>query len=121
MQDPNKLVTDFIFRIDSLGESEFSVQDLLKDKWDSYTINDKRSGGRVIYKLISKGQLNKGGWLVEALPHTNPQYYKKQREVPLPKRQFLNDIPCILEIDLKEYIKSLEKDGKWLEIVDKPN
>jgi hypothetical protein len=115
------LIDDILFKIGSIGESEFSIQELLIDKWDRYSNEEKRSCGRRIYNLIHKGQMNKDGWKIEELSYTNPQRYKKQREETLlQKRVFLND-NSIKNKGVRDCIKHYDAIGKLLEIVDKPN
>ena len=103
------------------SESTFSLRELLKDKWDSYSHGDKTILGRTFYTRVKDGKFNKNGWVVKEILHTKPQCYRTEREEkenPLLKRTFLNEIPGLDVIDLNIYIKGLIEQGKWIEILD---
>ena len=116
----DKIIDDLCDKINAWNsESTFSLPELLKDKWDSYSRGNKTGLGRIFYALVKNGQFNKNGWVVkEELPHTNTISYKKEMEKPVPKRTFLNEIPGLDVIDLNIYIKGLIEQGKWIEILD---
>jgi hypothetical protein len=113
------LLNEIFSKIAARGESEFSIKELFPYDWDRFSIEEKRSGGRMAFNSIRRGQLNTGGWVIEILPNTNPQRYRKRRE--LPQRVFLNEIPDIANTAFGDLLLVLNASGKWLEIVDKPD
>ena len=119
-----KILKDDIFsKINCLGESNFSIAELFDpQEWAEYPIQERRGVGRWAFYQIDKGLWNKDGWIVEQLPNTNPQRYRKRLVITslTKERVFLNEIPGIEQTVFKDCIKILDACGKWLEIVDKP-
>jgi hypothetical protein len=118
------LKNDVIARVGGLGAGEFSIKELFDpNEWARYFVQERRGVGRWSFNQVGRGLWNKGGWIVEPLPNTNPQRYKKEKQImpSIPKKRvFLNEIPGLEQPFFKDLMKILEADGRWLEIVDKP-
>ena len=118
-----KMLKDDIFsRINLLGESDFSVEELFDpQEWSVYPVQERRGVGRWTFNQIDKGLWNKDGWSIKPLPNTNPQRYARRRIITSSTRErvFLNEIPGIEQTVFKDWIKILDACGKRLEIVDK--
>jgi hypothetical protein len=115
------LKNDIFTKLLHHNEGEFSVEELFSpQEWSAYSVQERRGAGRWTFNQINSGLLNKDGWVIEPLPNSNPQRYKKRRENIAGKRMFLNEISGIEQTIFKDWIKILDASGKWLEIVDKP-
>jgi hypothetical protein len=121
------LLDDVKFRVEALGESEFSIPDLFSPaEWGCYTAADRRAVGRSVYGLVKKGLWNDKNSVIEILEGSNPQRYRKRRQQASPSlslkpRVFLNEIPQIEQTDFAYIVKVLDACGLWLEIVPKPS
>jgi hypothetical protein len=118
------MLNDEIFnRINRLGDGDFSIKELFQpDEWSGYPVRERRGAGRWASSRINKGLWNKDGWIIELLPDTSPQRYRKRRGTPASsgERVFLNEISGIGQTNVQDLIRILEATGKWLEVVDKP-
>jgi hypothetical protein len=118
------MLNDEIFnRINRLSDGDFSIKELFQPfEWSRYPLQERRGAGRSSATKIKKGLWNKDGWIIEPLPDTSPQRYRKRRETPASSRErvFLNEISGIEQTNVHDLIRILEATGKWLEVVDKP-
>ena len=109
-----------ITEINKRDECDFSIVDLFDPKiWSECSVQERRGLGRWAYNRIFRGIWNNKDWVIEILPNTNPQRYRKRKKNPtsinVNVHQVQPNIEHFAELDQfhKEFQQFSEKAGKF--------